>query len=325
MTRPSNSVNRDDGSARSSRRDFLRATLAGAGACALADTSLRAEDGPRKADAGIIDAHVHVWTPDTKRYRLATGFRKEQMEPKSFTPRELFAHCRPVGVKRVVLIQMSFYGFDNSYMLDVVREHKGVFSAVAVIDESEKPRQRMQKLAAKGVRGFRIRPGKRSPESWLDSDGMKAMWAHAAGSGQQICPLVNPIHLPSIDRMCQRYPQTPVVIDHFARIGIDGKLPDKQLDLLCRLSRHKKVKVKVSAYYALGKKKAPYRDLLPMIRRVLDAFGPERLMWASDCPFQVAGGHDYGSSVDLIRKHAEFLSAGDRDWILRKTAEKAYF
>jgi predicted TIM-barrel fold metal-dependent hydrolase len=325
MTGLSNSLNRNEGSGRASRRDFLSATLVGVGTCALANVPLHPEGETEKTDVGIIDAHVHVWTPDTKRYPLAKGFRKEKMKPKSFTPKEFLAHCRPAGVKRVVLIQMSFYGFDNSYMLDVVREHKGVFSAVAVIDESEKPQQRMQQLAAKGVRGFRIRPGKRSPETWLDSDGMKAMWAQAAKSGQQICPLINPAHLPSIDRMCRRYPQTPVVIDHFARIGIDGKLPDKQLDRLCRLSRHRKVRVKVSAYYALGKKKAPYRDLLPMIRRLLDAFGPERLMWASDCPFQVAGGHDYASSVDLIRKHAEFLSTSDRDWILRKTAEKAFF
>ena len=325
MTRLPRSPKRADDGAPTPRRDFLRTTLAGAGTCALAGASLLGEDAPKPTAAGIIDAHVHVWTPDTSRYPLAGSFRKEQMQPQSFTPQELFKHCRPSGVRRIVLIQMSFYGLDNSYMLDVLKRHEGVFSAVAVIDESASPRQKMKELAENGVRGFRIRPGKGSPESWLDSDGMKEMWAHAAESGQQICPLINPVHLPSVDRMCRRYPKTSVVIDHFARIGIDGKLPGKQLDQLCRLARHENVKVKVSAYYALGKKKAPYHDLLPMIRRVLDAFGPERLMWASDCPFQVADGHDYVSSVDLIRTHADFLDASDREWILRKTAEKAYF
>ena len=309
-----------------SRRDFLRTTLSSAGAWALVPASLHAEDDTKRpAVPDIIDAHVHVWTPDTKRYPLADGFRQERMRPKSFTPEQLFAHCRPAGVRRIVLIQMSFYGFDNSYMLDAVKQHKGVFSAVAVIDDRAAPQRTMEDLATKGVRGFRIRPGKGDPGSWLDGDGMKAMWEQAAVSGQQICALINPVHLPSIDRMCRRHPRTPVVIDHFARIGIDGKLPGKQIDQLCRLARHKRIKVKVSAYYALGEKKAPYRDLLPMIRRLLDAFGPERLMWASDCPFQVAGGHDYASSVDLIRRHADFLSPGDRDWILRRTAEKTYF
>jgi predicted TIM-barrel fold metal-dependent hydrolase len=62
-----------------------------------------------------------------------------------------------------------------------------------------------------------------------------------------------------------------------------------------------------------------------MVRRVLDAFGPERLMWASDSPFQVVGGHTYRDSIDLIRRRLDFLTAGDRDWILRKTARRLFF
>jgi predicted TIM-barrel fold metal-dependent hydrolase len=61
--------------------------------------------------AGMIDAHVHVWTPDTGHYPLARGYRKEDMSPRSFTPEQLFKHTRPAGVGRVNLIQMSYYGF----------------------------------------------------------------------------------------------------------------------------------------------------------------------------------------------------------------------
>jgi predicted TIM-barrel fold metal-dependent hydrolase len=70
----------------------------------------RAQDTKRM---DFIDAHVHVWTPDTVRYPLAPGFKKDDMKPASFTPEELFRHCKPAGVGRVNLIQMSFYGFDN--------------------------------------------------------------------------------------------------------------------------------------------------------------------------------------------------------------------
>ena len=62
---------------------------------------------------GYIDAHVHVWTPDTARYPLAKGYKKEDMKPASFTPKELFAHTKPAGVDRINLIQMSYYGFEN--------------------------------------------------------------------------------------------------------------------------------------------------------------------------------------------------------------------
>ena len=66
--------------------------------------------------SGDIDAHAHVWTPDLDRYPLAEGYRREQMSPPSFTPEELLEHARPVGVERIVLIQMSYYQFDNAYM-----------------------------------------------------------------------------------------------------------------------------------------------------------------------------------------------------------------
>src|SRR4051794_14560857 len=89
---------------RTNRRRFLAGTGAALGAqwlpgCASLEGSTH----------GSIDAHVHVWTPDTAKYPLAEGFSSKDMKPSSFTPEELFAHCKPRGVDRVVLIQMSFY------------------------------------------------------------------------------------------------------------------------------------------------------------------------------------------------------------------------
>ena len=104
-----------------------------------------------------------------------------------------------------------------------------------------------------------------------------------------------------------------------------GKIREADLDALCRLGSFKNTYVKTSAFYALGKKKAPYTDLGPMIRKVRDAFGAERLMWATDCPFQVQGGHTFSGSIELIRDRLDFLSKDDCEWMLRKTAEKVFF
>jgi len=60
----------------------------------------------------FIDAHVHVWTPDTAHYPLAAGYDAASMKPASFTPEQLFQHAKAAGVNRINLIQMSFYGFD---------------------------------------------------------------------------------------------------------------------------------------------------------------------------------------------------------------------
>jgi len=306
------------------RRQALQAGLA-AGAAALLPRSLTAAE-ERPDGEGAIDAHVHVWTPDTDRYPLAEGFAVADMQPPSFTPDQLFAHCRPCGVERIVLIQMSFYGFDNSYMLDSMRAHPGTFSGVAVIDEDAADvASTMRSLKEQGVRGFRIRPGERPVATWLDGEGMAAMWQCGADEGLAMCHLINPDSLPLVDAMCRKHPETPVVIDHFARIGVSGDIPEGDLNWLCELAQHKHTSVKVSAFYALGAKQAPYTDLGPMIRRLLDAYGPERLMWATDCPYQVDPGHNYRDSIELIRERLEFLSAGDKEWLLRKTAERVFF
>jgi predicted TIM-barrel fold metal-dependent hydrolase len=288
--------------------------------------AVRSLIGKNDPKAGLIDAHVHVWTPDLKRYPLAPNWRMEQMKPASFTPEQLFEHARPCGVSRVVLIQMSFYGFDNSYMLDSMQRFPGVFSGVAVIDEHvSDPAAEMRRLAEHGVRGFRIHPAKQPVDKWIGSLGMAAMWKCGSETNQAMCALINPEALPAVRAMCEKHPDTPLVIDHFGRIGMDGEIRDSDIAELCRFARFKNTKVKVSACYALGKKRPPYDDLGPMIRRLLDAFGAERLMWASDSPFQVDPGHTYRESIDLVRQRLGFLSESDRGWLLRKTAEQTFF
>ncbi len=283
--------------------------------------------GEASKNIGWIDAHVHVWTPDVERYPIDTRrFSLDDMVPASFTPQQLMAECQPSGVDRVVLIQMSFYNTDNSYMLDVIKKYPGVFSGVGIVDHhaAELPTQ-IAALSAAGVRGFRISRRGEDTKSWLTDPGMAKLWEIAGRKGLSICPLINPADFAVIDQLCVKYPETRVVIDHFGRVGVTGEIVPGQLNSLCQLARHRNVHVKTSAFYALGKKQTPYKDLLPMLRRVVDSFSPQRLMWASDCPYQLQGKHDYQSSIDLVREHLNPLSKTDRQWILRDTAEKVFF
>ncbi len=306
-----------------SRREFGGAAIVGAASLAvdpLAGKSAAAEDSP-----GWIDAHVHVWTPDTKNYPLSPEFKKSEMIPPSFTVKELFDHCKPAGVQRIVLIQMSFYQFDHRYMIEAMESNTGVFSGVALIDHrASDVADRMDRLAKRGMRGFRLH-SHGDAKDWVDHEAMGKLWRHAGEQGLAVCPLINPEDIPHVDALCQKFPDTTVVVDHFARLGVSGSIVREQLDMLCRLARFPKVHVKTSAFYALGKKTPPYEDLIPMIRRMVDAYGPERLMWASDCPFQVQDGHSYEDSIALIRDRIDFLSASDKRWMLRGTAERVFF
>lgn len=272
-----------------------------------------------------IDAHVHVWTDDTETYPLTPGFKKADMKPPTFPPEELLAHARPCGVDRIVLIQMSYYRFDNTYMLKALRDYKGIFSGIAIVDPAgEKPDAQMRELADQGVRGFRISPS--GPvETWLDGDGYERMFRAGADQNLALCPLIGTDALPALEKRCAQFPDTPIIIDHLCRIGAPPPITDAQVDALCDMAQYPKVMVKVSAFYALGQKKPPYLDLADLIRRVYEAFGAERLMWASDSPFQVQGEHTYAASVALVRDHLDFLSEADREQILRGTAEAFFF
>src|SRR5438309_6812673 len=276
----------------------------------------------------FIDAHVHVWTPDTAHYPLAAGFKRENMSPRSFTPDELFKHTKPANVDRINLIQMSFYGFDNRYMLDMIDLHKDVFVGTAVIDPlGNAPEREMVALAKRRVRAFRIHPrlSKQPASRWLEPPGYARMFAAGAKHNLAMSCLIDPDGLPELERMCRKYPDTPVIIDHICRIGASGTVADKDVKALCAMANHKRVMVKIGAFYALGKKAPPYTDLAPLIERVVKAFGPRRCMWESDCPFQVQEKHTYRDSIDLVRTRLKFLTADDRDWLLRRTAEEFFF
>lgn len=317
-----------------SRRTFLATTAISLGAGVAgpgAPSALAADDD----FTDLVDAHVHVWTPDTAAWPIATGFTKADMQPASFTAEELLATCRPHGVSRVVLIQMSFYGTDNRYMLDCIHRHAPAFSGVGIIDhEQPGATEAMKGLKARGVRGFRLYANRKNAQAWADSAGMKAMWECGAEENLAMCLLADPDALPAIAAQVARYPKTPVVIDHFARLGMKGGLegPEAQADMerLLKLADHPEVNVKVSAFYALGAKKPPYDDLAPMIRRLWSAYGSKRLMWATDCPYQLDQGpageaHSYAASLELVRDRLDFLSREERLDILRNTARRLFF
>lgn len=262
---------------------------------------------------GFIDAHIHIW-PEIG----------DRAKPSRYTAEDHFAIAGPAGVTRTVLIQPGNFGTDNSYMLNAVRAHPGVFSAVAVVDaDSPDLENTVAGLRSQGVRGFRITARKDKP--WSDWAGMNRLWSIAGSRKMAMCPLINPDAFPLVAAMCGKHPQTTVVIDHLGRVGATGAIDDAEVRALCGLARFPRVHVKVSAFYALGKKAPPYTDLIPMIRQVFETFGPRRLMWASDAPYQAQPPQSYAASVALVRDQLRFTGREDREWLLGKTAERVFF
>ncbi len=173
------------------------------------------------------------------------------------------------------------------------------------------------------------RYGKQPPARWLEPEGYAAMFADGRPDrpGSSLLVLIDPDGFSEAStRMCRRFPDTTVIIDHLGRIGAgpDGAIRDADVEALRALAKHRKLYVKVGAFYALGKKKPPYLDLAPLIRSVIEAFGAGRCLWESDCPFQVVKDR-YLDSLALIRDGLGFLSPDDRDWLLFRTSEQILF
>ncbi|MEI7701966.1 MAG: amidohydrolase family protein [Planctomycetia bacterium] len=307
---------------RLSRRSLIAVAGAAATGIAVGPAATASDD----AETPWIDAHSHIWTTDLAAYPLRDRQPVDVLKPRSFTDDELLAVARPHGIGRVVLIQHHpYHGFDNSYLVDTWKKHPNLFRIVGQIDDT-KPHvdTTMKSMLKTGVTGFRIGP-REDRRDWLQGHGMQLMWKTGAETGQNMCCLINPEDLEAVGKWCAKYPSTPVVIDHFARVGISGEIQDADVSALCGLAKHAKVRVKISAYYALGKKQPPHDELIPMIRRLFEAFGPDRLMWASDSPYQLTDPNSYGASIALVRDRLDFASVEDRRRLLRSTAESTFF
>ena len=62
-------------------------------------------------------------------------------------------------------------------------------------------------------------------------------------------------------------------------------------------------------------------DVLPTVRRVYDAFGPQRLLWGTGfVRGENVGRIPYGQELELIREHVPFFTPEDQEWILGRTA-----
>jgi predicted TIM-barrel fold metal-dependent hydrolase len=227
---------------------------------------------------------------------------------------------------------MTWYGLDHSYILDVIRKDPKTFVGTGIVPAVTdatlpSPDAAMLELSKGGIYAFRL-TGKQAERGmgpqWMDHSGYEKMFVAAARHNLALSFLINPRDLPELDRMCAKHPEAPVIIDHICRIGASGRISEADVAALCRMARHQRVLLKIGAFYALGAKRAPYTDLLPLIQRVVTAFGPDRCMWESDCPYQVQPPHSYAASVALIAEHAGFLSASDKEQILFRTADKFF-
>lgn len=272
----------------------------------------------------IIEPHVHVWTLDTERYPWAPGTASPPRE--SATAEELLQTLDANGVAAAVLVQVIYYGYDNSYAADALRRYPGRLAGVCLVDpqDPDAPRKLEYEVRERGFSGLRLRPSHDRASTWLSDPATFPLWQKAAELGVTISLLVHVEQLKMLPAPVERFPQVPVIIDHMAWPPVEEGPDGEAIQNLLRLVRYPSVHVKITDPWAISKDEPyPYRRAEPLFRRASETFGPERCLWGSDWPL-VRNQCGYERALALYTREWDWLTDEDRQWVLCKTVEKLY-
>ncbi len=230
---------------------------------------------PRNAS----DCHVHIFDPVRFPY-----VAKRVYTPPPASIEDLLDLHRALRMDRVVIVQPSVYGADNSCTLDAVRKLGARARGVAVIDKDTSKTQ-IDDMAAAGVRGIRLNLNT-TPSGEIDADGSKRTLDLAAeqirGRGWHIQFYTRPPVIAALKSHIEQLP-FPVVFDHFgAPKAVDG--PNQAgFDALLDLVKSGRAYVKISGAYRISDKAPDFTDATPFAQALI-ATNPDRVVWGTDWP-----------------------------------------
>ena len=212
---------------------------------------------------GSCDCHVHVFGP-AARYPFSSD---RAYTPPSASLEQLVALHDSLDLERVVIVQPSPYGTDNSCTLDAAKRLGRCARAVVVVDEKS-DLEEMHRAGARGIRVNLYTAGENDPAAALRSLHEAVERARPLGWHVQVFTTMALIE--KLESAMQDF-AVPLVVDHF------GLPQDRKIDPLLRLVRRGKAYVKLSATHRFPADPAP-------IARALAEANPERLLWGSDWP-----------------------------------------
>ncbi len=265
------------------------------------------------AEPAWIDAHAHVFVRGLAPAPLA---RHEPNHDASW--QTLLEIAARNGVGRAVLLQPSFLGFDNNYLFEALRAEPNRFRGVPWISPSVAvTADDWESLAGIGVRGLRF------PIYGLPTP----QWSYYEAMLDEALRRDWPIHLHvESERLRDVLPMLvdrghKVVIPHFGTFDrTQGPMRDAGFKLLLGSAKSGKVWVVMCGAYRVGPERA--RSAAPML---LDAFGAQRLMWASDWPHTNTGLDRVKTYPQTLRWLEEWVpDAAVRRTILVDTPSQLY-
>lgn len=226
----------------------------------------------------IVDAQVHIWTAGKASAHHLRG------RPEPFTAAELDKEMTAAGVDCAVLAPPSWDPNGNAPSLDAARNYPQRFAVTGDLDVHREDPERIHRwLSQPGMVGLRLIFNKPETQQ-LMLDG-KADWVWRAAECANVpIMLLIPGIVPSLADIASRFSNLRLCVDH---LGIPRGAKDtaafEHLPQLLALARYPNVVVKAGGLPTYSTIDAhPHPSLHGYVRQVYDAFGPERIFWASD-------------------------------------------
>ncbi len=266
----------------------------------------------------VVDPHVHVWKHDA-RFPFASGAKVPNYDA---TPEMLLDLMHANGISKTVIIQVIHYRYDNRYLASVLKQYPQYFQGVCRVDplDPAAPDHLSEVSALPGFRGVRLSPAAGPEGDWIRGPLMPPLWTRCKSLGVPMTLLAPIDRMPDVEPLIEKFPDLTVVIDHMADCPVDR--PEK-LDNLIALRRYPRVYVKISHTWSLSKDGYPWLDAQILVKRLYDALGPQRLMWATDWPIAKERA-TYRQRLTVVRDDMKFLNAVDKEWMLSKTVEQVW-
>jgi len=329
----------DQANTAADRREFLKrsvlpAIVAGAAPAmlALGQRAVAGGDSQRL----VIDAHMHVWANDQQRFPFAHPYVKNyEGMPHAGTVEMLIEDMDQHGCTHCVLVQTICHGWDNAYLADCVKRYPARFRGHGLIDPTDaKVADKLEYWTKEhGLVGMRFSPiyyqdGNHGGDRWLDAEETHRLWRKAEQLGSLFNFYIAPQQLPRLAKMAKAHPGVRVIVDHLSQVDLSVENPEPDFQLLLAVAQHPNVWVKVSELSSVAKShKYPFPDAYPYVKRVYDAFGPDRLLFGTGYPGAARAAYQrptLAEEIDLIDKQIPFLSPQDRAKILGLNAARLW-
>jgi predicted TIM-barrel fold metal-dependent hydrolase len=242
---------------------------------------------------GATDCAVHVFG-DLKRHPYWAG---RTYTPEPATVAELKQVMRSLRLDRVVVVQASTYGTDNSCVVDSIGELGSGARGVAVIDDKTTEAS-LEELHRGGVRGIRLSLGN---QGVTDPAGARQRVKAADDrmknrKGWSVLISGSPATWDALRAELAAF-TVPIVIDHFGEPRVADGVGQPGFTAVLSLVKSGKAYVKLSNADTLTSR-SDMSDITPYAKALISA-NPQRIVWGTAWPHPSAGAVPGRKPTDL--------------------------